>query len=134
MAEQSRLPLPVLAECLAVCHRCEHRQRANPWTVNCGKTGRNIVDHATTGDCPINRFSTAHGHGIITSVIGIARALTGTGGASQEMIDQRTAICMTCDNVEAVAGVMNRCKLCGCSTWAKIRNADEHCPDIPPKW
>jgi hypothetical protein len=59
---------------------------------------------------------------------GIARALTGTGGADESLIASRTAICAGCEHAQLVAGRLQRCGLCGCATWAKVRNRTEHCP------
>jgi hypothetical protein len=61
-------------------------------------------------------------------VVGIAKALTGTGGTSVDLVAHRTAVCRSCPHAELAAGVLQRCSLCGCSTWAKIRNAREACP------
>ena len=63
------------------------------------------------------------GHG----VMGIARALTGTGGATAEMIEERTATCRTCEHATSTLGVP-KCLICGCMLAAKVRNAKEHCP------
>ena|SRR6185312_1697901 len=76
---------------------------------------------------PLTAGHVAHG------AAGIARAVTGTGGASDELIASRTEICEACPNWSKPMGV-GRCKLCGCLTWAKVRNAAERCPDTPPKW
>lgn len=48
---------------------------------------------------------------------------------SQEVLDQRLAICAGCDlwDKEALAGT-GRCTKCGCSTQAKLRLATEKCP------
>ena len=64
---------------------------------------------------------------------GIAKAVTGTGGADEALIASRTAICEACPNWVKLVG-MGKCKLCGCLTWAKVRNAAERCPDSPPRW
>ena len=101
---------------------------------------RTVIQHAEAGFCPENRFGEKqepHGWSklpIITGAIGVARAITGTGGASEEVIQRRTSICMACDHRIVIGGFLHQCKLCGCSTWAKVRNAEEHCPDNPPKW
>lgn len=60
--------------------------------------------------------------------IGIGRAVTGTGGASVELVEKRTAICDGCHHAVKTAGVVGQCKLCGCLLWAKVRNAAEKCP------
>lgn len=71
---------------------------------------------------------------IVHGIIGITKAITGTGGASDEVVAQRQKICQDCPKAIITAGVLRRCSLCGCSTWAKIRNANEQCPDNPPRW
>lgn len=71
---------------------------------------------------------------IIHGITGIAKAITGTGGASEQVVAERQAICESCPKAIIAAGVLRRCSLCGCSTWAKIRNANEQCPDNPPRW
>ena len=65
---------------------------------------------------------------VIHGAAGIAKALTGTGGASDELVATRLAVCNACPHAEKFLGMLQRCGLCGCSTWAKIRNADERCP------
>jgi hypothetical protein len=59
---------------------------------------------------------------------GVARAVTGTGGADAEMIAARTKVCEGCDQAQVVAGLIRTCKLCGCGVWAKVRNTAEKCP------
>jgi hypothetical protein len=71
---------------------------------------------------PLTPARIAHG------AVGIAKAITGTGGASPETVAARLAICAPCEHAELTAGVLRRCRLCGCSTWAKVRNAAEQCP------
>jgi hypothetical protein len=71
---------------------------------------------------PLTPARLAHG------AVGIARAVTGTGGASAETVTARLAICNPCEHAQLTAGVLRRCRLCGCSTWAKVRNAAEQCP------
>lgn len=60
--------------------------------------------------------------------VGIAKAVTGTGGASEELIAHRTAICTECPHAVKAAGLFKTCSICKCSTWAKVRNAAERCP------
>ncbi len=79
-----------------------------------------VVDDATGKVMSVRAL--AHG------AAGIARAVTGTGGASAELIEQRTAICAACPHAVLSLGVLQRCDLCGCSTWGKVRNAGEKCP------
>ena len=67
--------------------------------------------------------------GILHGATGIAKAITGTGGASEELVARRTAICNApCEHAVTSLGVFQTCNLCGCSTWAKVRNATEKCP------
>lgn len=65
---------------------------------------------------------------IVHGAAGITKAVTGTGGASPDTIKDRLAICQTCEYAEIVAGLFRLCRVCGCSTWAKVRNANERCP------
>lgn len=121
------------ANALSICLECEHKTPIPGGRPVCAKTGVPIGDQAAIG-CPLNKFATLTIGGIIHGAIGIARAVTGTGGADEEMIERRTAICAGCPHSIKTAGVFQSCELCGCSTWAKVRNADEHCPDDPSKW
>lgn len=66
--------------------------------------------------------------GVLHGAIGLAKAMAGIDRASDETIDRRGAICISCNQSESVAGVLQRCKICGCATAAKIRNASEKCP------
>jgi len=60
---------------------------------------------------------------IIRGAVGVARAATGLGAASQTDYQARWAICMACDQHDA-----GRCRTCGCFTGAKVRVARESCP------
>jgi hypothetical protein len=46
-----------------------------------------------------------------------------------EILVDREKICKDCNewNAQALNGT-GRCKICKCSTWAKLRIATEHCP------
>jgi hypothetical protein len=66
--------------------------------------------------------------GAIHSAAGIAKAVAGQGGADDETIANRTAICTACDQAVMVAGTFQQCTICKCATWAKVRNATEKCP------
>ena len=59
---------------------------------------------------------------------GIGKAILRRDRASQEVIALRTEICRGCQQAQILAGVLRRCKLCGCATWAKVRNGGEKCP------
>ena len=61
-------------------------------------------------------------------VAGIARAVTGTGGADAELVQKRVAICTECEHNVLSLGLIHRCELCGCLTWAKTRNLEVKCP------
>jgi hypothetical protein len=61
-------------------------------------------------------------------VVGLVKAITGTGGATAETVAARVAVCNACPNASWIAGMLIQCRLCGCSTWAKVRNAGETCP------
>lgn len=41
---------------IAICHRCPHRQQTCAGACPCTIDGRDILDHATTGDCPKGYF------------------------------------------------------------------------------
>lgn len=50
--------------------------------------------------------------------------------ASDEEVARRRACCLACEHWDGLAlRGTGRCKLCGCSTWAKIRLATEECPE-----
>lgn len=114
---------------------CEH------WA-NCGICGGGCCAISLYGGRPslgtcavcVQRKPTAPGfvQKVAHGLVGIAKAVTGTGGASDELVKHRTAICSGCEHAELIAGILQNCKICGCSTWAKIRNADEKCPE--GKW
>jgi len=55
--------------------------------------------------------------------VGLAKAALSIDRASDELIEQRTAICRGCEHAQLMAGVLNRCGLCGCAIWAKVRSA-----------
>lgn len=63
----------------------------------------------------------------VTGAVGLARALTGTGGASAEQVAARLAVCGSCPDRVTTLGV-DRCRLCSCVLAAKARNADQQCP------
>jgi hypothetical protein len=113
---------------LTICRRCPLARCAG----QCACTdGQPIEQHADAGECPAGKFAgrsasplTMIAHG----AAGIAKAVTATGGASEEVIRSRTAICGGCPEAVMVAGVFQKCEVCGCGTWAKVRNAAEACP------
>ncbi len=133
-------------ELLRICQTCPYKQRrcAEGQPCLCTADGVDIHEHARQGFCPQNLYppagrpppqqqqqqpqqastvsTIAHG------ATGIARAVTGTGGADQQLIQKRTSICATCENNELSLGLIHKCKLCGCLTWAKARNLEEKCP------
>jgi hypothetical protein len=117
---------------IAICNRCPFRQRicADDQPCACTADGLDVREHAREGHCPQNLYpvpkttaeTIAHG------VAGIAKALTGTGGADEQQIKSRLAICSTCEHNILSLGLIYRCDLCGCLTWAKARNLEEKCP------
>jgi hypothetical protein len=118
---------------LHVCHRCPQFDRSDLRRSACQRDGMGIVQHAAADDCP--RFHEQPvkvklplARAVVHGAVGIAKAIAGRGGASEELVAQRAAICGTCDKAIITGGVVRRCALCGCSTWAKIRNAAEQCP------
>jgi hypothetical protein len=144
-------------ELLRICHTCPYKQRrctvGQPCL--CTADGIDIREHARAGFCPQNMYPPAslpaaqqqqsqqptspppqpqqpHQPSTVSTIAhgaaGIARAVTGTGGADQQLIQKRTSICATCEHNELTMGLIHRCKLCGCLTWAKARNLEEKCP------
>ena len=117
---------------LAICNTCPFRQRicADNAPCLCTADGTDVRDHAKEGHCPQGRYplpkTTAET--IANGVAGIARAVTGTGGADDQLIQQRTSICATCEHNVLSLGLIYRCDVCGCLTWAKARNLNEKCP------
>ena len=128
---------------ISICHQCKHRGPVTDGACPClaDPEKRDIVEHAEYTGCPEGKFpksdkprpeprptrmsparTAAH------AAAGIVKAVVGTGGASEELVKQRTAICGGCEHAILSLGVLSRCKLCGCATWAKVRNADEKCP------
>ncbi len=65
---------------------------------------------------------------------GIAKAVVRIDRASDADIAARKAICAGCEHAVMRFGVFQQCKICGCATAAKIRNAKESCPLPVPKW
>ena len=46
-----------------------------------------------------------------------------------EILSLRESICKSCDEWDATAlNGTGRCRICKCSTWAKLRMATEECP------
>ncbi|HEY8750896.1 MAG TPA: hypothetical protein VIM11_23130 [Tepidisphaeraceae bacterium] len=123
-------------ELLRICQVCPFKQRfcTHDQPCACTADGVDIREHARDGHCPQNMYPTspppprsavstlAHG------AAGIARAVTGTGGADEQVIQNRTNICTTCEHNVLSLGLIHRCELCGCLTWAKTRNLEEKCP------
>lgn len=112
-----------------VCHRCDLRQKECAGPCACTVDGRDIIEHVEAGDCPEGKFSAQPTRNITEGIKGLALALTGLGGASDETIRERTEICGKCPHAVMVMGVLQQCSICGCATWAKIRNEGEKCPD-----
>jgi len=134
-------------ELLKICQVCPYKQRrcVEGQPCLCTADGVDIREHARTGQCPQNMYppssslppqqqqqSHQQQQSVVATVAhgaaGIARAVTGTGGASDELVRKRTTICATCEHNELSMGLIHKCKLCGCLTWAKARNLDENCP------
>jgi hypothetical protein len=123
-------------ELLKICQVCPFKQRFcyENQPCLCTADGADIREHARDGHCPQNMYpivpqtqrstvsTIAHG------AAGIARAVTGTGGADDELIQKRTSICAGCEQNVLSLGLIHRCQLCGCLTWAKARNLEEKCP------
>ncbi len=106
--------------------KCQPIIAGDQWTCKrCGYSGRT----KQTEPRLIHRQCTAEEIGAMQSAAGIIRAVTGTGGADSGTIEFRTMICNGCPFAVLVLGTIQRCTLCGCATWAKIRNADASCPN-----
>ena len=78
---------------LATCHRCPNRGRPCVGPCLCTISGRDIVEHAKAGDCPLDRFhapdrSRGLGDTIakITSAIGITPC--GECSKRQQLLNQ----------------------------------------------
>lgn len=69
-----------------------------------------------------------YGQKIAHGAAGIAKATLGINRPSREFIVQRTAICNSCPQAVLHLGVIQQCKLCGCSTFVKLRIKSEKCP------
>jgi hypothetical protein len=56
-------------------------------------------------------------------------AASGFSMAEEPVISARFDTCKLCPDWDAKAlNGTGRCRICGCSTWAKLRMAHEHCP------
>ena len=117
---------------LTICRSCPFKAR---WCVEgqaclCTADGADILDHAKDGHCPQNMYPTppAQPMNLVHGVAGIARAVTGTGGADAQTVQKRASICTECEHNVLSLGLIHRCELCGCLTWAKTRNLEEKCP------
>jgi len=127
--------MTIAEQYLAICNRCPFRQRncVDGQPCLCTADSLDILQHARDGHCPQNLYppqrtlagTIAHG------VAGIAKAVTGQGGADAELVAKRSQICGECEhNVVSMAslGMVYKCDLCDCLTWAKARNLNEKCP------
>lgn len=66
--------------------------------------------------------------GILHGVAGVFKAVTGIDRATPEEIDSRKSICEACEHISLLAGVMDRCALCGCPVRLKVLVSGEKCP------
>lgn len=102
-----RLPSSNLAlgRNLAACHRCPRRQPACSGACACLEDGRDIVDHASAGECPLGR------HGVVKPP---ARGLGDTVAAVAKAV-----------GADRVVEVFHRVtgKDCGCDGRRKLLNA-----------
>jgi hypothetical protein len=126
-------------ELLKICLCCPFKQRfcTEGQPCLCTADGVDIRDHARDAHCPQNLYppppQPLHPHQSTVATIahgaaGIARAVTGTGGADDALVKKRAAICTDCEHNKLSVGLIHRCELCGCLTWAKTRNLEEKCP------
>lgn len=111
---------------LITCAGCEYHTAGK-----CAKGG-NIFVHALASGCPVGKFAAPT---IVAGAVGLMKAALHIGRATDEVIEKRGAICAACPNAEAFAGgIATRCKLCRCTIFAKVLNADSFCPDSPARW
>jgi hypothetical protein len=114
---------------LATCRRCPFKQQGcDMETCACTADGLSIAEHAASGQCPQNLFPPPADSKLVRGAIGVARAVTGTGGADPQLVQDRWNICSRCPQNQLSLGLVYKCNLCGCFTWAKVRNRDEKCP------
>lgn len=64
---------------------------------------------------------------LIKSLSGILQG----GLSNSETIAYRNSKCQSCKYLDQSS---QRCKLCGCYVWAKMRVASAECPDKPSRW
>ena len=79
--------------------------------------------HVKTGPCE----GCGGKKSIPKGIIGLAKAEFGIDKASEEVIAERKAICMSC-----ALNDIGRCSKCNCYLYAKIRIRKEKCPEH--KW
>jgi hypothetical protein len=109
----------------------------------CPVNGESIITLAKAGTCPAGKFDapteTASdsspvkkkcgcGAQVAKGVVGLTKAALGIDKADDAEIERRQGICATCPNAKLLAGVVNRCALCGCAIRAKVRIKGEKCP------
>src|SRR5437588_10719096 len=102
---------------LGVCRRCPFHQRFGNVSV-CSADQAGIEGHGRSGMCPQNLYPPP-GSKLFRGAAGVAKAVTGTGGADAELIAKRIRICSTCSHNKLTLGLAHMCELCGCFTWAK---------------
>ena len=114
---------------LATCRRCPFKQKdCDDEICACTADGLSIAEHASSGQCPQNLFPPPSDSRLVRGAIGLARAVTGTGGADPALANERWEKCTRCPENHLALGLVHQCNLCGCLTWAKVRNRDEKCP------
>jgi hypothetical protein len=69
------MPLAILGQNLTACHRCRRRQANCSGPCACLEDGRDIVEHAQEGDCPLGRHQTGKAAGLGDVVADWARKL-----------------------------------------------------------
>jgi hypothetical protein len=60
---------------IAACHRCPRRQSSCAGACACLEDGRDIVEHASAGDCPLGRYAPAAPLGLGDTVAALAKAV-----------------------------------------------------------
>ena len=75
----------------------------------------------------MNSLNSKDGLRLIKSLSGLLKE----GLSNQETIAHRNAKCQSCEYLDKPS---QRCKLCGCYVWAKMRMSAAECPDKPSRW
>lgn len=112
-----------------VCTHCERADLSKTHAPCLADAKRRYIgDIAQAGDCPENKYPLSGTQKLFHGAAGVGSAILRAGRPIESAIRRRTALCNSCDHAVMQLGAVRQCRLCGCATWAKIRNASEHCP------